>query len=130
MKTKEENFSIINKTKGRLPSLPFVLFKNKILGTKYDLGVVFIGEEEMRKLNKKYRNIDKPTDILSFPLDKKSGEIFICEKKAKLKAKEFEREDTNFIAFLFIYGCVHLRGYDHGNKMESVEEKYRKVFKI
>ena len=126
----EEKFSLTNTTKGKLPSLPFVLYKNKILGKEYSLSLVFVGEKAIHALNKKYRKIDSSTDILSFPFDKNSGEIFICHKIAEKKAKDFERKYDNFIAFLFIHGCAHLLGYDHGNKMEKIEEKYRKIFKV
>lgn len=122
--------TIKNTTKGKLPSLPFVQIKNKILGKKYELDLVFVNENKIHALNKTYRKVDKPTDILSFPIDKSHGEIFICEKIAKKKSKDFEREYNNFIAFLFIHGNVHLLGYDHGNKMEIVETKFRKLFKI
>jgi probable rRNA maturation factor len=127
---KEDKFSIINETKGKLPSLPFVQIKNKILGNKYELDLVFVSDKKIHALNRTYRKVDKPTDILSFPIDKSHGEIFICEKIAKMKAKDFEREYNNFIAFLFIHGCVHLLGFDHGNKMEAIETKFRKIFKI
>jgi len=130
MKTEDNKFSITNTTKGKLPSLPFVQFKNKILGKNYELSLVFVDNKQIHFLNKFYRKVNKPTDILSFPLNKKSGEIFICQKIAKNKAKDFEREYKNFIAFLFIHGCVHLLGYDHGDKMETIEEKYRKIFKV
>ncbi len=126
----QEKFSIMNKTKGKLPSLPFVLYKNKILGKNYELSLVFIGEKEMQRLNKKYRKINKPTDILSFPISKNSGEMFICQKASKIEAKKFERNYTNFLSFLFIHGAVHLLGYDHGNKMEKIEVRYRKYFGI
>jgi probable rRNA maturation factor len=126
----QENFSLTNKTKGSLPRLPFVVFKNKVLGKKYDLSIVFVGEKTIQKLNKEYRKIHKPTDILSFSLSKNSGEIFICEKIAKKKAKEFEMTYTAFLPFLFIHGLVHLKGYDHGKKMELEESKYRKYFTI
>lgn len=134
----QKNFSIINKTRGKIPSLPFALYKNKILGEKYDLSVVFVDEKKIHSLNKLYRKINSSTDILSFPLNNGStsspqencGEIFICQKIAKIKAKEFGREYKNFLAFLFIHGLVHLLGFDHGKKMEAVEEKYRKFFKI
>lgn len=119
-----------NKTNGRLPSVPFVLMKNKILGKKYDLSVVVVGKKEIHRLNKLYRKINSPTDILSFSIDKRSGEIFICQKIAKKKAKEFERSYGNFIPFLVIHSMVHLRGFDHGNKMEKEEVKYRKYFNI
>ena len=130
MKTRQEKFSIINKTKGKLISLPFVDMKEKVLGKDYDLSLVFIDEKEIHELNKTHRNVDSATDILSFPLDKNSGEIFICLSKTKEMAKEFDRSYENFLAFLFIHGLVHLLGFDHGDKMEKEEEKYRKIFKI
>jgi probable rRNA maturation factor len=126
----EESFSIINKTKGKLPSLPFVKIKEKILGKDYSLSLSFIGSKTIRSLNSTYRKTNKPTDILSFPLSKKEGEIFICPKIARVKAIKFQRNQTNFLVFLFIHGLVHLSGYDHGKKMEVVENKYRKYFHI
>jgi probable rRNA maturation factor len=126
----EKKFLIINETKGKLSSLPFDKIKNKILGKKYELNLIFVSDKKIQALNKTYRKVNSSTDILSFPIDKNSGEIFICEKIAKKKAKDFEREYNNFIAFLFIHGNVHLLGYDHGNKMEAEEFKFRKFFKI
>lgn len=130
--TKEENFLIFNETKGTLKNkdVPFALIKDKILGKKYQLDLVFTTERKIHSLNKTYRNVNKPTDILSFPIDKNSGEIFICEKIATKKSKDFQREYNNFISFLFVHGCVHLLGYDHGSKMEKIEIKFRKLFKI
>jgi len=127
---KNENFTIINKTNGKLPRLPFADIKNQILGEDYSLSLVIVSKKEIHKLNKEYRKIDKPTDILSFEVDKELGEIFICLSKAKEKAVLFERTYNNFLSFLFIHGCVHLLGFDHGTKMEKLEEKYRKHFKV
>jgi ssRNA-specific RNase YbeY (16S rRNA maturation enzyme) len=45
-------------------------------------------------------------------------------------AKDFDRSYENFIYFLFIHGCVHLKGYDHGSTMERIEAKFRKEFGI
>lgn len=126
----KENFSITNETKGKLPSLPFEKIKNKILGNKYELSLIFVTEKKIHALNKTYRKVNSSTDILSFSIDKNFGEIFICQKYSIKKAKEFERECNNFIAFLFIHGCVHLQGFDHGTKMEKEEVIYRKYFKI
>jgi probable rRNA maturation factor len=124
------NLEIINKTKGRLPSLPFEPIKLAVLGEKYELSLAFISASEIQKLNIIYRNINKPTDILSFPLSKTSGEIFICPSETKKMMTEFERTYENFLAFLFIHGLVHLKGYDHGDKMEKIEEKFRKKFEV
>jgi probable rRNA maturation factor len=124
------NLEITNKTKGRLPSLPFELIKDTILGNKYELSLVFVTASEILKLNKTYRNINTPTDILSFPLSKNNGEIFICPSETRKMMCEFGRDYQNFVAFLFIHGLVHLKGYDHGDKMEKIEEKFRKNFGI
>jgi probable rRNA maturation factor len=128
--SKNENFTIINKTNGKLPRLPFAHIKNHILGENYSLSLVIVSEKEIHKLNKEYRKVDSPTDILSFEVDKDLGEMFICLPKAKEKAVSFERTYNNFLSFLFIHGCVHLLGFDHGTKMEKLEEKYRKHFKV
>lgn len=121
---------IINKSKGKLPRLPFDQMKETILGKKYELSLVFIRASEIKKLNKIYRNIDTATDILSFPLDTQGGEMFICLTEAKKEAVKFDRSFENFLAFLFIHGLVHLKGYDHGRAMEKLEIKYQKKFKI
>ena len=108
----------------------FELIKKAILGSKYELSLVFITAPKIQKLNKIYRNINKPTDILSFPLSQTSGEIFICKTEARKMMSEFNRPYENFLTFLFIHGLVHLKGYDHSDKMEKVEEKFRKKFGI
>lgn len=108
----------------------FELIKQAALGKNYALSFVFTDAQKMRKLNLIYRNINKPTDILSFPLSKNEGEIYICKSEARKEAKKFDRQLNNFIDFLFIHGCVHLKGYDHGKKMELAEEKLRQKFHI
>jgi probable rRNA maturation factor len=104
--------------------------KNKILGKDYDLSWAFITPKKIQKLNLTYRNLNRPTDILAFPLSKKEGEIYICLSEAKKEAKKFDRDFENFVPFLFIHGCVHLKGYDHGSTMELIEAKFRKQFGI
>jgi len=108
----------------------FLKIKKAILGEKYDLSLVFVSAKKIQELNKIYRNINKPTDILSFPLSKNSGEILICKSETKKMMAEFGRTFDNFLAFLFIHGCVHLKGFDHGAKMEKVEVRFRKKFGI
>jgi probable rRNA maturation factor len=108
----------------------FDQIKLAVLGPEYELSLVFVTPKKIQALNKTYRKIDQPTDILSFPLSKTSGEIFICKSEARKMAKEFDRSYDNFILFLFIHGLVHLKGHDHGAQMEKVEEKFRKQFGI
>ena len=126
----DERFSITNKTKSAEPSVPFLKIKNEALGENYSLSVVFVGNAASKKLNFSYRGKNNPTNILSFPLDKNNGEIFIALNVAKKEAKLFERKFDNFVAFLFIHGLMHLKGMEHGSTMERAEEKLRKKFGI
>ena len=108
----------------------FDQIKKAVLGSKYELSFVFISPEKIRQLNKTYRDINKATDILSFPLSKTFGEIFICKSEARKEMVKFNRSYENFLAFLFIHGLVHLKGFNHGPKMEQMEQKFRKLFNV
>ena len=125
-----DNFTITNKTKTNTPRVDFLNIKNAALGKDYSLSLVFIGDKKSKELNFAYRGKNKPTNILSFPLDKKSGEIFICMNVARHEAKSFDRKIDNFVAFLFIHGLTHLKGFTHGDTMERAEIKLRKKFGI
>lgn len=101
--------------------------KDTVLGKNYDLSVTFIGPVMMRSINKKNRNIDKATDILSFPIElgkHGAGEIYICMDKIHSKAKKFETTPKKYLEYVLVHGMTHLLGYDHGNKMDAVEKKY------
>ena len=124
------SFHLTNTTKAKLPSLAFADMKDAILGKKYELSVIIIGKKEIQKLNKEYREINKPTDILSFPLSDSFGEIYINSEMTKIEAKKFDRSYENFFAFLLIHGLVHLKGFDHGSTMEDMEIQYRKKFGV
>ncbi len=127
-----ERFSLLNTTKSNVPISPllFARIKNHVLGTDYELSLVFVTPKKSHALNLAHRGKDKPTNILSFPLDAKAGEIFICPSYAKKEAKNFERTYPNYLAFLFIHGLVHLKGLDHGSTMEKIETSVRKRFLI
>jgi len=126
----EINFSITRETKGKLPRLPFADIKNKILGEKYSLSLAFVGRNRAIELHKQFKHKDDAVNILSFPLSKTEGEIIISLEKAKRECKNFDRGYENYLAFLFIHGCVHLKGFVHSDKMEKEEMKYRKMFYI
>ncbi len=119
-----QDFSIINQTKSKLPRLPFLALKKDILGEKYSLSLAFITKNKMRELNNTYRKIDKPTNILSFPLSKKEGEILICLDIVKKELEKFDKTYPQLLGYLIIHGMLHLKGMDHGKKMENAEKKY------
>ena len=126
------DFEITSHTKGSLATarLPFASMKRSVLGKKYTLSLAFIGEKKSRTLNRTFRGKDEPTDILSFPLSKDTGEIFINLTRSRVEAGRFDREFKNFVAFLFIHGLVHLKGHTHGSRMEAVERQVRQRFDI
>ena len=120
----QDNFSVLNKTKGKIPNLPFLVIKEDILGQKYSLSLAFIGKEKMRELNNLYRKLNKPTNILSFPLSKTEGEILICPATVKSEIKKFERTYPELLQYLVIHGMLHLKGMEHSSRMEIAEKKY------
>ena len=98
--------------------------KNDILGKDYSLSIACVDEKTSRKINKKYRKIDKATNILSFPLRKDMGEIILCPTVIKKGAKKFGKTSDQFLGFLVIHGMLHLKGFEHSSTMEVAENKY------
>jgi probable rRNA maturation factor len=125
-----KTFSIINETSSKLLKLPFESIKLAALGKNYSLNLIIASPARLKKLNTIYRDKEYATDILSFPVSEKEGEIYISLAEAKKEASKFGRTYENFLAFLFIHGCVHLKGHDHSSTMEKIEMKLRKKFNI
>ena len=104
-----------------------------------EISLVITGEKRIRSLNKKYRKIDKITDVLSFgneepenkfaefinPPDKiiYLGEIFICYSQAVKQARQKKHSVKKEMAILLIHGILHLLGYDHQGDYEDSEMK-------
>lgn len=120
----DDTFSVVNKTRSNLPLLPFATIKDDILGKKYSLSLAFLTKEKMREINKAHRNKDKATNVLSFVLTKTSGEILLCPSLIKTETKKFEMPFKQLVIYLAIHGMLHLKGLDHGEKMEKLEKKY------
>ena len=123
------NLTITQET-GKPPRLPFLDIKNAILGKKYELSLVFVNKKHAIEMHKDWKSKNDPVNILSFPLSKTEGEIFISLDKAKTECKKFKQTYENYVGFLFIHGCVHLKGYAHGQEMENLEKKFRQKFGI
>ena len=91
-----------------------------------EVSVRFVDNEEIRKLNKQYRNIDKETDVLSFPMGENGvydvnhdtgakilGDIVISMEKAVEQAKIYNHPLQREVGFLTVHSMLHLLGYDH-----------------
>ena len=123
-------FTLIDETKTKLPVIDWDGIKNTALGDKYSLNLIFTTPAKIKRLNTIYRDKECSTDILSFPISETEGEIYISHADARAEAKKFGRDLDNFLAFLFIHGCTHLKGHDHGAIMESIETKLRIKFGV
>ena len=87
--------------------------------------VIFVDNKQIQKINQTYRNIDKPTDVISFPndddLDDSIGDIFVSVDQAIDQAKTYGHTIEREIGFLVVHGYLHLMGYDHQTKEEENE---------
>ncbi|WP_456488443.1 rRNA maturation RNase YbeY [Caminibacter pacificus] len=99
--------------------------------TKKDIELILTTDEEIQKLNKTYRNKDKPTDVLSFPLEEMPGmplgSIVISIDTAKRGAEEFGHSVEDEIKLLFIHGLLHLLGYDHETDNGEMRQKEEEI---
>ena len=122
-----KNLTLIRKN-GPFPDIPFLRIKEKILGKSYTLTIIFCTPQESKERNLIYRDKNYPTNILSFPLEKNEGEIYISLLTSRRDAKNFEMSYIEFLHLLVIHGMLHLKGHDHGSTMERLEEMYLKQF--
>ncbi len=85
-----------------------------------EMNIIFVSQEEIKKMNTEYRNKDYVTDVISFPNNKKElGDIFICIDKAKEQALEYNHSVEREMGFLATHGYLHLLGYDHETKEDE-----------
>jgi probable rRNA maturation factor len=112
------------------PAFPYETIKNDILGKRYTLALQFVGPTRAQKLNQDYRQKTYVPNVLSFPLDTTTGEIFICPQVAVKEAARYSLSPQGYVAYLFIHGLLHLKGYDHGDKMEQYEQRYLRKYGI
>lgn len=93
--------------------------------------VIIIDNDSIHKINKEYREIDRPTDVITFALedDKKIdtpevrilGDIYISYDKVISQAQEYGHSTKRELCFLGVHGLLHLLGYDHMNKKDEEE---------
>jgi len=95
--------------------------------TKKDIELIITDNKEMKEINKLHRNIDKDTDVLSFPYEDMPmsplGSIVISYSYVINKAKELKHKESDELALLFIHGLLHLLGYDHEIDDGEMREK-------
>ena len=106
----------------------FDKIKKDILGKDYSLSIAFVSEAKSREINKKYRNKDRATNVLSFPLRKGEGELVLCKTVIMREAKKFDKKFEEWLGFLVIHGMLHLKGLEHSSTMEKAKKKYNQKY--
>ena len=111
-----------------------------LLDSKLIMTITFTTPEEIRKINKKYRKIDKATDVLSFPMFEKDeldekikngdfpyedvlGDVIISIEQVREQAEEYGHSFERELSYMLVHGFYHLMGYDH------IEEEDKKVMR-
>ncbi len=96
-----------------------------------EVNIIVCSKDEIKKLNYKYRNIDKPTDVLSFPIESDIniiktckfnllGDIFICDSIIKETAQKENRTLKREYSYMYLHSLLHLLGYDHIDKESTM----------
>ncbi len=120
----------LDSTVKKYPHFPYETIKNDILGKRYTLSLQFVGPSRAQKLNATYRQKTYTPNVLSFPLTPDTGEIFICPQVATKEAAKYDLSVAGYVAYLFIHGLLHLKGYDHSDDMEKQERRYLRKYEI
>ena len=97
----------------------------KDLEEEKEVSLILVSLEEIHRMNKEYRGLDRPTDVISFEeTDEEDenylGDIFICIDKVYEQAKSYEHSNEREFAFLLLHGILHLSGYDHIEKEDEI----------
>ena len=93
-----------------------------------EVSVTFTDNEGIRAINREYREIDAPTDVLSFPLFEECdgtrmlGDLVLSLEKCRAQAEEFGHSFERECAFLTVHSTLHLLGYDHVNGEEEEQD--------
>ncbi len=98
------------------------------MDSSVELAVRIVGEQESQQLNSRYRGIDKPTNVLSFPFEAPPGsdsdylgDLVICAPLVQREAQQQHKPEKHHWAHMVVHGVLHLRGYDHQLDVQAVE---------
>ena len=111
--------------------------EEKIENSKLYITITLTNPEHIRKINKEFRKIDRPTDVLSFPMFEKDelekkikekdfmhedvlGDIIISIPKVEEQAKEYEHSLERELSYMVVHGFYHLMGYDHIEEKDKI----------
>ena len=129
----QDKYPVTQKLRGLVRKSVNATLKYEDFQRPCEVSVTFTDNEKIRELNAQYRNIDRATDVLSFPLfdedfedeeDLALGDVVLSLEKAEAQAKEYGHSFERECAFLVVHSVLHLIGYDHETSEEDEKEMF------
>jgi len=124
---RQDDIKINDEIKNLIEKSIAAVLKVENLDENVEVSVSFVGDEEIRDLNRDYRGVDKSTDVLSFPMDDEFiivsrilGDVIINTRRVMEQAKELGHSNERELSYLTVHSILHLLGYDH---MEDEDKK-------
>ncbi len=121
---------------GKIEQVAEICLREEEIDPKAEIGLMFVDNEQIREMNKTYRDKDSATDVLSFPMyeadeaidDEEEillGDIVISLERAAEQAEEYGHSLEREVMYLLVHGLLHLAGYDHMEDDEKKEMRQR-----
>lgn len=123
MAERPSNCSVTSTVRRQVNTVDLCRIAKHILGDTYHLSIVIVGDMRARKINRTYRHKDYAPNVLSFPLDEHSGEIYLNIARITRECRSFGLSADGHLRYLLIHGSLHLKGHRHGSTMEHTEQE-------
>lgn len=124
---RQDDIEITEEIKNLIEKSIAAVLKIEKLDENVEVSVSFVGDDEIRDLNREYRGVDKSTDVLSFPMDDEFiidnrilGDVIINTRRVMEQAEELGHSNERELSYLTVHSILHLLGYDH---MEDEDKK-------
>lgn len=129
---RQDNIKITEEMKNLIEKSIKAVLKVEELDDDVEVSVSFVGDEEIRDLNRDYRGVDKSTDVLSFPMDDEFiidnrilGDVIINTRRVMEQAEELGHSHEREFSYLTVHSILHLLGYDHIEDEDKKEMRER-----
>lgn len=129
---RQDNIKITDEMKNLIENSIRAVLKVEELSDDVEVSVSFVGDEEIRDLNRDYRGVDKSTDVLSFPMEDEFiidnrilGDVIINTRRVMEQAEELGHSHERELSYLTVHSILHLLGYDHIEDEDKREMRER-----
>ena len=129
---RQDDIEITEEIKNLIEKSISAVLKVENLDENVEVSVSFVGDDEIRDLNREYRGVDKSTDVLSFPMDDEFiidnrilGDVIINTRRVMEQAEELGHSNERELSYLTVHSILHLLGYDHMKDEDKKEMRER-----